>query len=197
MTFKLGLTGSIGMGKSTTAQIFVNLGCDLWDADEAVHRLYSSAGAGVAPIAAIFPEAIIDGEVSRSVLKSIIANDTSALSQIEAVIHPLVFEDRKISIEKSKSDIIVLDIPLLFEKSAETLLDATVCVYVSTDIQKDRVLNRGNLSHSEFLIILDNQMLNTTKCELADYTIKTDTIVHAQIQAQEILKEIRKKIKNA
>ena len=70
-------------------------------------------------------------------------------------------------------------------------------MYVSTDIQKDRVLNRGNISHSEFLIILNNQMLNTTKCELADYTIKTDTIVHAQIQAQEILKEIRKKIKNA
>nr|MDA3857852.1 dephospho-CoA kinase [Roseovarius sp.] len=93
MTFKLGLTGSIGMGKSTTAQMFVEEGCTLWDADAAVHRLYASGGAAVGPIAASFPTAIENGAVSRARLKDIISADLEALQKIERIVHPLVARD--------------------------------------------------------------------------------------------------------
>jgi len=94
MSFCLGLTGSIGMGKSTTARIFADLGCDVWDADAAVHRLYGLDGGAVEPIGAAFPEAVIDGIVSRDVLKRIIGQRPDALPEIERIVHPLVAQDR-------------------------------------------------------------------------------------------------------
>src|SRR6056297_2086268 len=94
MTFKLGLTGSIGMGKSTTAQMFADEGCAVWDADAAVHRLYTQDGAAVEPMRAAFPEAVADGGVSRDRLKKIIERDDTALKQIEQIVHPLVAQNR-------------------------------------------------------------------------------------------------------
>ena len=119
MSFRLGLTGSIGMGKSTTATLFAQQGCAVWDADAAVHRLYGRGGAAVAPMAALFPDAVIDGAVSRDALKRIIAQDPQALRQIEQVVHPLLATDRADFIENAKSDILVFDIPLLFETTTK------------------------------------------------------------------------------
>lgn len=197
MTFKLGLTGSIGMGKSTTAQMFADEGCDVWDADAAVHRLYSRGGAGVQPIQEIFPDAVEDGIVSRAKLKEIIMADPSALQKIEKLIHPLVGEDRAIFVASAQSDIIVFDIPILFETGGDARMDAVACVTVSPEIQAQRVLARGTMTEAQFQKILSKQMPNTEKCARSDYVIETDTLEHAKQQVQSVVADIRKKIADA
>lgn len=191
MTFKLGLTGSIGMGKSTTAKMFVDLGCGLWDADEAVHRLYAAGGAAVAPIVEIFPKVIIDGTVSRSELKEVISKDASALRRIEAIVHPLVAEDRASFLADATADIVVFDIPLLFETGGDKRMDATACVFAPEDVQERRVLERGTMTRSQFLAIREKQMPSTEKCARADYVIETDTLEHTQAQVQNIVNQIK------
>ncbi|SDX88882.1 dephospho-CoA kinase [Citreimonas salinaria] len=191
MTFRLGLTGSIGMGKSTTARLFAEAGCAVWDADAAVHRLYSSGGAAVGPIAAAFPDAVRDGAVSRDALRPIIAADPDALSRIEAIVHPLVQADRQAFAEENADRIAVYDIPLLFETRAETEMDATACVTVSRETQNARVLARGTMSETDLDRILARQMPNEQKCALATYVIETDTLDHAREQVHDILRKIR------
>ena len=110
----IGLTGSIGMGKTTTAKMFAAQGLPVWDADAAVHRLYGVDGAAVIPVAAAFPGAITDNRVDREKLKSLIVNDPAVLKQLEAIVHPLVAQDRQAFIESCQGKIAVLDIPLLF-----------------------------------------------------------------------------------
>ncbi|WP_223421854.1 dephospho-CoA kinase [Tateyamaria pelophila] len=197
MTFKLGLTGSIGMGKSTTAQMFVDLGCDLWDADAAVHRLYASGGAAVAPMKAAFPSAIVDGAVSREALMEIISKDPSALPRIETIVHPLVAQDRMAFTTQAKSEIIVFDIPLLFETGGDQRMDATACVYVPDDVQEQRVLERGKMTQAQFLAIRAKQMPSLEKCARADYVIETDTLEHAQSQVQDIVDQIKAELRDA
>ena len=197
MTFKLGLTGSIGMGKSTTAKIFAELGCAVWDADAAVHRLYAPGGAVVAPMQAQFPEAIVDGAVDRSALKDIIARDPSALPRIEKIVHPLVGEDRAEFRRTAASDILVFDIPLLFETGGEAAMDAVACVTVDAKTQKQRVLDRGTMTVEQFEQILQKQMPIEEKRARADYVIETDTLEHARAQVEQILAEIRRKMADA
>ncbi|MEM9639546.1 MAG: dephospho-CoA kinase, partial [Pseudomonadota bacterium] len=150
MMFRLGLTGSIGMGKTTTAQMFVDEGCALWDADAAVHRLYASGGAAVAPIRALFPDAIRNDAVSRAALREIIGKNPAALQQIEAVVHPLVAADRADFVAHTQADIIVFDIPLLFETGGNAEMDAVACVTVPADVQEQRVLERGTMTRADF-----------------------------------------------
>ncbi|MDE4192141.1 dephospho-CoA kinase [Phaeobacter gallaeciensis] len=197
MTFKLGLTGSIGMGKSTTAKLFAELGCAVWDADAAVHRLYAPGGAAVAPMQAQFPEAIVDGAVDRSALKDIIARDPSALPRIEKIVHPLVGEDRAEFRRTAASDILVFDIPLLFETGGEAAMDAVACVTVDAETQKQRVLDRGTMTVEQFEQILQKQMPIEEKRARADYVIETDTLEHARAQVEQILAEIRRKMADA
>ncbi len=197
MTFRLGLTGSIGMGKSTTASMFADQGCDLWDADAAVHRLYDVGGAAVAPIAAQFPEAIHDGAVSRKVLKEIIDRDPQALKTIETIVHPLVARDRADFVAQSKADIIVFDIPLLFETGGDSAMDAVACVSVGPESQKMRVMARGTMSQQQFDHIRNKQWSNAEKCDRADYVIVTDTLDHARRQVQDIVTDIRKGLRDA
>ena len=197
MTFKLGLTGSIGMGKTTTAQMFVLEGCALWDADAAVHRLYANGGAAVAPIAARFPMAVKDGAVSRARLKDIISKDPGALQEIEKIVHPLVAMDRHDFLQNCSDDICVFDIPLLFETGGDKSMDAVVCVTVSPQLQRERVLSRGTMTEAQFDAIREKQLPDETKRQRADYVIETDTLEHAREQVQAVLTEIRKKISDA
>lgn len=197
MTFKLGLTGSIGMGKSTTAGLFAEAGCAVWDADAAVHRLYDTGGAAVLPMENLFPDAISDGAVDRAALRTIIAGDPGALKQIEAFVHPLVREDRAQFAAMSDADILVFDIPLLFETGSQTEMDAVVCVTVSPEEQEKRVLDRGTMTLDQFRAIRDKQMPNDEKCERSDYVIVTDTLEHARAQVHDVLEQIRKRMTNA
>ena len=194
MTFKIGLTGSIGMGKSTTAAMFGAEGCDIWDADAAVHRLYSKNGAAVEPLGQLFPDAIVKGAVSRDVLKKIIAQDRSALSNIEQIVHPLVGTDRASFLENATSDIVVFDIPLLFETGGDKNVDVTVCVSVDPGTQAERVLARGTMSRETFESIRAKQMPNEQKCALSDFVIVTDDLEHARQQVQAVLAEIRERM---
>ena len=195
--FHLGLTGSIGMGKSTTAKMFTEEGCAVWDADAAVHRLYAVDGAAVAPMRAAFPTAIEAGTVSRAALKEIIATDPTALTRIEAIVHPLVAQDRAAFLAKATSDIAVLDIPLLFETGGDAAMDAVVCVKIPDDVQRDRVLARGTMTEAQFDAIRAKQMLAKEKCARSDYVIVTDTPDHARAQVREVVRDIKEKLRHA
>jgi dephospho-CoA kinase len=195
--FLLGLTGSIGMGKSTTAAMFADAGCAVWDADAAVHRLYAKGGAAVPAFMDAFPEAVIEGEVSRPVLKTIIANDPTALKKIEAIVHPLVGQDRAAFLENARSDIVVLDIPLIFETGGNKRMDAVACVTVSAETQQERVMARGTMTLEQFENIRSKQMPNDEKCALSDYVIETDTLEHARAQVLAIIDDIKGKLTHA
>ncbi|WP_323763790.1 dephospho-CoA kinase [Marinovum sp.] len=197
MSFRLGLTGSIGMGKSTTAGLFAAEGCAVWDADAAVHKLYGSGGAAVEPMAVLWPEAVVEGAVSRAVLKQIIARDPTALPRIEALVHPLVAQDRADFARDSRAEITVFDIPLLYETGGEAMMDAVACVFVAEAVQRDRVLARGTMNDAQFTQILAKQMPIAEKRRRADYEIETDTLDHARAQVQDVLKDIRVRLAHA
>lgn len=197
MTFKLGLTGSIGMGKSTTARIFAEEGCAVWDADAAVHRLYSAGGAAVAPMGALFPQAIVDGAVDRGALKGIISSDASALAQIEKIVHPLVAQDRQAFLDQATADVVVFDIPLLFEGSGAEMMDATVVVSAPAGVQRSRVMERGTMTEAQFEHILSKQMPDAEKRARADYIVETTTLDAARDQVRAILKDIRSRTAHA
>ncbi|MCV2892601.1 dephospho-CoA kinase [Lentibacter sp. XHP0401] len=197
MAFWLGLTGSIGMGKSTTAKMFAAEGCAVWDADAAVHRLYAEGGLAVGPMSEAFPEAVIAGAVSRERLKEMIGADPATLNDIEKIVHPLVAADRVNFAESAQSDIIVFDIPLLFEGGNEGKMDAVVVVTADEETQRARVLERGTMSETHFETIKAKQMPDVEKRNLADYVVTTDTLESAERQVKAIVKEIRAGLNNA
>lgn len=191
--FLLGLTGSIGMGKSTTAAMFVAEGVPVWDADAAVHRLYAPGGAAVPAIAALCPDAIVAGGVDRGRLKDWIARDPGALTAIEAAVHPLVAADRAAFIEKARRDgagLVVLDIPLLFETGAEKSLDATLVVTAPPQVQRDRVLARPNMTEAQFATILARQMPDAEKRARASHVIATLTLDATRAAVRKLIAEI-------
>lgn len=197
MSFKLGLTGSIGMGKSTTAKLLADEGCAIWDADAAVHRLYAPGGLAVSPMQAAFPDAIVDGAVSRDRLKQIITADPSALKRIESIVHPLVGQDRADFIARASADILVFDVPLMFETGGNANMDAVLVVSAPEDIQRQRVLDRGTMTEAQFETIKAKQMPDAEKRARADYVVITDTLDHAQAQVRAILAQIRKGMADA
>ncbi len=194
MTFKLGLTGSIGMGKSTAAGFFADLGCAVWDADAAVHRLYAAGGPAADPVSAVFPAAVNNGAVSRDILKQELMTDPTKFKALEQIIHPLVAQDRADFIATATTDIVVLDIPLLFETGADRAMDAVACVSIDADTQKQRVMARQTMDERTFQQILDRQWPNADKVAKSDYVIHTDSLDHAKHQVADIVTTIRTSI---
>ena len=191
MTLLVGLTGSIGMGKSTTAAMFADEGIPVWDADASVHKLYAKNGAAVAVVGAQYPDVIEDGLVSREKLRDLIAADPTVLDQLQSLVHPLVAADRAAFIADQTSDIILLDIPLLFETGAADLCDAIVVVTAPADTQRARVMARDEMSQADFEMILSRQLPDDEKRKRADFIIETLTLDTARAAVRDIVKQLR------
>lgn len=189
--FRLGLTGSIGMGKSTTSALFAEAGIPVWDADAAVHRLYAKGGAAVPLMTALYPTAIIDGAVDRPTLKDWIAKDPAALQKIESIVHPLVAADRADFLANRHADIVVLDIPLLFEKGSEREVDATLLVTAPPALQRARVLARPGMTEAQFSAIMARQMPDAEKRARATHIIETLSLHSARAAVQALVAYIR------
>ncbi len=191
----IGLTGSIGMGKSTVTKMFAAKGAETWNADDAVHRLYQPGAEGAQAVAAIFPDALGEGGVDRDVLSKLVLNDPAALAELEAIVHPLVSEDRSMFLDAAArrgADIVVLDIPLLFEKGFEKFFDAVVVVSAPADVQRARVLARPGMTEKKFRSILMKQTPDAEKRRRADYVIHTDvSLEETQGQVAETMAAIR------
>ncbi|MBB6465950.1 dephospho-CoA kinase [Aminobacter carboxidus] len=170
----LGLTGSIGMGKSTTAKMFTDAGVPVHDSDEAVHRLY--AGQAAPLIEAAFPGTVKQGVVDRTELSRHVLGDAVALKKLEGIIHPLVRADANAFLERSRAAgaaIAVLDIPLLFETNGRGRVDKVVVVTAPADVQRQRVLARPGMTEQKFEAILAKQVPDAEKRKLADYIVDT------------------------
>lgn len=172
----LGLTGSIGMGKSATAQMFREDGIPVYDADAAVHTIYAKGGSAVAPLSARFDDIVKDGAIDRTALRAQVVNDPSAMADLEAIVHPLVGQtqaDFRKSAEDSGAPLAVLDIPLLFETGGHTRVDAVAVVTAPAEIQRERVLARPGMTEADFESILERQTPDAEKRARADFVIST------------------------
>lgn len=188
MTFRLGLTGSIGMGKTTTAGFFKDLGVPVWDADAAVHRLYAKGGAAVGPVGALC-DCVRGGAIDRALLKQEISKDPQLIEKLEEIVHPLVEKDRARFIRQAKAPLVVLDIPLLFEVGAD--VDAVLVVSAPPEVQRARVLARGSMTEADFDLILSRQMPDSEKRARADYLIETTDMETTRRAVQELVKDLR------
>ena len=190
----LGLTGSIGMGKSTTAQMFADLGVPVWDADAAVHRIYSVGGSAVGPVSDAYPMAITNGAVDRGKLKDMMASRNGVLEKIQEIVHPLVAADRQAFLDDHQdADFVLLDIPLLFETGAEKWIDVTICVSAPMDVQEHRVLSRKGMTKQTFDMILSHQMPDADKRAKADHVIETLEMDATRAAVAELMKELKAK----
>ena len=194
MKFKLGLTGSMGMGKTSTAFLFEKHNCGVWDADKAVHRLYGLGGEAVKPIAKFFPKAIKEGSVNRIELKKYLSEDFDQITLLENIVHPLVSADREKFIEKTKYRINVFDIPLLFETGSNKIMDKVACVFVSKPIQMQRIRSRKTMIEDQIEKMIQQQMPIEEKCRLSDFVIETYNKNDTEEQVVRIIKEIERNL---
>ena len=172
----LGLTGSIGMGKSTTGRMFADEGALVWDADAAVHRLYARGGAAVEPLGEAFPGVVVDGAVDRVRLAEALGRDETAFKRLEAIVHPLVAQDRAEDLAAARAESVrlaVLDIPLLFETGGDAFVDAVVVVTADPEVQTARVLARSGMTRERFEAILARQTPDAEKRRRADFLVDT------------------------
>lgn len=186
----LGLTGSIGMGKSTTTAMFADEGAVVWNADEAVHRLYAPGGAAVEPVEAAFPGVVVDGAVDRARLAEALGCDAAAFARLETIVHPLVAQGRAEELAEARARevrLAVLDIPLLFETGGDRAVDAVVVVTAPAEVQAARVLARPGMTRERLDAILARQTPDAEKRRRADFVIDTGAGLDA---ARERVREI-------
>ncbi|MEO1159540.1 MAG: dephospho-CoA kinase [Pseudomonadota bacterium] len=175
--FKAALTGSIAMGKSTVAAMLREAGVAVFDADAVVHQLYAKTGAAVEPVGRLFPDVVKDGAIDRAALSSEVLNNTEAMKQLEAVVHPLVRREQDAFLEAVKSsgnNIAVFDIPLLFETGRAAEFDAVLVVSAPYEVQRARALSRPEMSEAKFESILARQVPDAEKRAAASHIISTD-----------------------
>ncbi len=192
MSIRLGLTGSIGMGKSTTAGFFREYGVPVWDADAEVHVLYAKGGAAVAPIGDFAPEATKQGLVDRDVLKTLIADDPTLLGKIETTIRPLLRQSRlAFEAAHQAAQLVLYDIPLLFEGDTESWMDYVLVVTAPKDVQRARVLERGTMDEALFETILSRQMSDAEKRALADFIFDTSSgMDHTKAEVKALIEKL-------
>jgi len=172
----IGLTGSVGMGKSTTAAMFREAGVPVHDSDEAVRQLYAPGGGAVGPVGAVFPGAVRNGAVDREALRQAVLDHPDALNRLNAIVHPLVAADREAFLARARQDgapLVVLDIPLLFETGGHQGVDAVVVVSAPAPVQRERVLSRPGMTPARLDAILAAQMDDVEKRDRADFVIDT------------------------
>lgn len=189
----IGLTGSIGMGKTTTAGLFADEGVPVNDSDQVVHDLYRSDA--VAPIAELFPDAVVGGVVDRVKLSETLAKNPAKFRDLEAIVHPLVRAREVAFLQKQRElgrSMVVLDIPLLFETGADARVDKVVVVTCEPDVQRQRVLSRPGMTEEKFALILSRQTPDAEKRARTDYVIDTGHgIDMAREQVKTIVRELR------
>jgi dephospho-CoA kinase len=170
----LGLTGSIGMGKSTTAKLFAEAGVPVYDADAAVHKIYE--GEAAPAIEAAFPGTTVEGRVDRAKLSAQVVHDPAAIKQLEQIVHPMLGASRKKFLddaERSGAPVVVMDIPLLFETGGEKRVDAVVVVTTTPENQRERILARGTMTNEALDAILARQLPDAEKRKRADFVVDT------------------------
>jgi dephospho-CoA kinase len=190
----LGLTGSIGMGKSTTAKLFAEAGVPVYDADAAVHQLYE--GEAAPAIEAAFPGTTANGKVERAKLSARVVGDAVAMKQLEQIVHPMLGASREkffADAEAANAPVVVLDIPLLFETGGEKRVDAVVVVTTSPELQRERVLSRGSMDVQKLDAIISKQMPDAEKRKRADFVVDTSRgLDPVRAQIKQILAEVVK-----
>jgi len=172
--YRLGLTGSIGMGKSTAAAMFAAEGVPVWDADAAVARAYGPGGAAVGPIRRLWPDAVREDRVDREVLRRKVAEDPGALAQIEAAVHPLLGPDRQAFYDAASAEgarLVVFDVPLLFETGLDAWMDGTLVISAPEQVQRARVLARHGMTEERLEQLLARQMPDAEKRRRATHVI--------------------------
>ena len=173
----VGLTGSIGMGKSATARLFREAGIPVFDSDACVHALYDAGGAAVAPVEAAFPGSLAeDGSIDRVRLSRQLNDDPDGFARLEAIVHPLVAEARQHFLDaarKDGADIVILDVPLLFETGGHEHVDAVIAVHAPHDVRRERVLQRPGMTEDKLTAIIARQTPDSVKLEKADYIVET------------------------
>ena len=190
----LGLTGSIGMGKSTTAKLFAEAGVPVYDADAEVHRLYE--GEAAPAIEAVFRGTTSDGKVDRKKLSARVVHDQAAIKQLEQIVHPMLGASRKKffdDAERSGAPVVVVDVPLLFETGGEKRVDAVVVVTTSPENQRERIMARGTMTQEALDSILARQMPDAEKRKRADFVVDTSHgLDPVRAQIKDILAEVVK-----
>jgi len=196
----LGLTGSIGMGKSTTAEMFRDAGIAVWDADAAVHELYTAHELTIEKIAEIAPAAVGPEGVSREILRNLLQADKDLFPKLEKIVHPAIRMYRDAFLDKCRElglNLAVVDIPLLYETDAQNWLDGVLVVTVDEATQHERVMGRKGMTKEAFEMISGKQLPDHEKRSRADFVIETKTLDHARKEVQHIIEEINGNALNA